>query len=72
MRLRSQNVLVKGVEQIFRQLIGRQAHHLGALLALATTHLDVQADHTIGKRSQSIWIIDFISNYFIFTLYIFI
>ena len=49
-----QHVLIKGVEQILRQLIGRQTHHLGKLLAFAGAHLAVQPDHTIGKGCQGI------------------
>src|SRR5699024_1563945 len=50
--LGSENILVKGVEQLLRQLIGGNTHYLRKFLSLAGIHLTVEPDHPIGKRGQ--------------------
>ena len=49
-----EDILVKGIKQIFRQLTGRNAYHLGKFLPLAGAHLAVEANHPVGKGSQGV------------------
>ena len=52
-----ENILVKSIEQILRQLIGRNAHHLCKLLPLAATHLAVKSNQPVGKGCQGVLVL---------------
>ena len=51
-----EHILVKGVQQLLRQFVGGQAHHLRKLLPLAGRHLTVQADDPSGQGGEGIFV----------------
>ena len=49
-----QYILVKGVQQFLRQLIGGQAHYLRKFLPLGGGHLTVETDDPVGQRGEGV------------------